>query len=265
MAHLIADPTLEACPDFTSAPFHTTRTTLLCPTVNDAQAATMLQAMWTATNIALQTQWHQQLADDTLATVEQNHLLAEEDAQHLAAQKSHEAAVAKEDKKKNHIHYLPIPDRPRPKQTAQTVLVSDFALCKLETQYVELFYWTNKGLANAKQNSRTADDDSMVPMRTSDSFTTWTPASAARPASGIIADHLLDPLDFSHAIPCFINTLEHCGWDPSRISMLADFFGALMLHKYWSSEDLIERHTLLTYQEEQRHAWHQAIPQPAGA
>jgi hypothetical protein len=47
--------------------------------------------------------------------------------------------------------------------------------------------------------------------------------------------------------------------------MLAQFFGALMLHDYWTSDDVFEQCALLTYQEEQRRAWHQAIPQPSGA
>jgi len=37
------------------------------------------------------------------------------------------------------------------------------------------------------------------------------------------------------------------------------FFGALMLHDYWTSDDVFEQCTLLTYQEEQRRAWHQAM------
>ncbi|KAG1842898.1 hypothetical protein F4604DRAFT_1544066, partial [Suillus subluteus] len=208
MNRLVTDPNLEHCPDFTSAAFQATRATFLTPTINDTQAGVMLQTMWNATNATLKLQWQQQLDDDTLEAAEQHRLLAEEEAQRLAAQESQEAVIAAEDRKKNRIHHLPIPDRPRPKRTAQNILVSDFALRKLDkAQYVELYYWTNKGLADAKQNSRTMDDDGMVPTRTTDGFTTWTPASAAKPASGVIADHLLDPLDFSIAIPRFITSL----------------------------------------------------------
>ncbi|KAG2080814.1 hypothetical protein BD769DRAFT_1378477, partial [Suillus cothurnatus] len=65
--------------------------------------------------------------------------------------------------------------------------------------------------------------------------------------------------------PCYIASLEQHGWENSRIVMLAKFFGALMLHDYWTSDDVFEQRTLLTYQEEQCRAWHQAIPQPSGA
>ncbi|KAG2034950.1 hypothetical protein BDR03DRAFT_869042, partial [Suillus americanus] len=117
--------------------------------------------------------------------------------------------------------------------------------------YVELYYWTNHGLADARLNSRTMDDDSMVPTVGSEGTTAWTVASAARPAIGVIPDHLLAPLDFSRAIPHFINSLEQRGWNTSHVRILASFFGALMLHNYWTLDEPFELPALLTYQEEQ--------------
>ncbi|KAG2130731.1 hypothetical protein DEU56DRAFT_740482 [Suillus clintonianus] len=226
----------------------------------------MLQTIWTATNTALKVQWQQQLDDDALQAENQRRLLAEADEQRLAAQQLQDAAAAEEERKKNRIHHIEIPDRPRPSRAAESVLVSDFALRKLDkAQFVELYYWTNKGLADARVNFRTADDDSMVPTAAVDGTTTWTAASAARPAAGVIPDHLLAPLDFSRAVPRFIASLEDRGWTNQRIIMLANFFGALMLHRYWTSDDVHEQRALLAYQEEQRRAWHQAIPQPNGA
>lgn len=48
----------------------------------------------------------------------------------------------------------------------------------------------------------------MVPTAAADSSTSWIAASVACPAAGVIADHLLVPLDFSHTIPRFIASLE---------------------------------------------------------
>lgn len=104
-------------------------------------------------------------------------------------------------------------------------------------QFVELYYWTNKGLSDARLVT----------------------------AAGVIADRLLTPLDFSRAVPRFIASLEQRGWVASRVRMLAQFFGGLMLHDYWTSDNQIEQRALLVHQEEQRRAWHQAISQPAGA
>jgi hypothetical protein len=48
----------------------------------------------------------------------------------------------------------------------------------------------------------------MVSIAGIDSAATWVSASVVCPAMGIIPDHLLAPLDFSHAIPHFIALLE---------------------------------------------------------
>jgi len=128
-----------------------------------------------------------------------------------------------------------------------------------------LYYWTNKGLADAKLDFHSIDDDGLVPTTAADGTTSWLPAGATRPSSTVTADHLLAPLDFARAIPRYIASLEQRGWENSRIVMLAKFFGALMLHDYWTLDDVFEQRALLTYQEEQRRAWHQAIPQPSGA
>ncbi|KAG2087592.1 hypothetical protein BD769DRAFT_1372955 [Suillus cothurnatus] len=263
---LTIDPNLEQCPDFTSALFQASRTPLLSPTVDDNQAAVTLQMIWAATNAAQRVQWQQQLDSDTLAATEQHRLLAEVDEQRLAALRLQEAAIAEEDRKKNCIHHIPIPDWPRPSRAVATVLICDFALRKLDkAQFVELYYWTNKGLADAKLDFHSINDDGLVPTAAADGTTSWLPAGATRPSSAVTADHLLAPLDFTHAIPHYIASLEQRGWENSRIVMLAKFFGALMLHDYWTSDDVFEQRALLTYQEEQRRAWHQAIPQPSGA
>ncbi|KAG1807348.1 uncharacterized protein BJ212DRAFT_1303554 [Suillus subaureus] len=201
------------------------------PTINDTQAAALLQTFWIATNAALKLQWQQQLAADKLIAAERRRLLIEEDAQCLLAQQINDTAIAAEEKKKNCIHHIPIPDRPRPQcNAAKSVLISDFALCKLDkAQFVELYYWMNRGLAAAHLNYCTLDDDSLMPTAGADSSTTWTSASASWPTAGVIADHLLSTVDFSRAVPCFITSLQERGWVNSCIVMLANFFMALMM------------------------------------
>jgi hypothetical protein len=97
MNHLTIDPNSEQCSDFTSAIFQASCTPLLSPTVDDTQAAVILQTIWPATNAAQRVQWQQQLDSDALATAEQCHLLAEADEQCLVAQHLQEAVIAEED------------------------------------------------------------------------------------------------------------------------------------------------------------------------
>ncbi|KAG1798692.1 uncharacterized protein BJ212DRAFT_1305712 [Suillus subaureus] len=241
MNRLIVDPNLEHCPDFTLAAFQPSCLLLLNPLTDDAQAAVMLQNIWLAMNSTLKIQWQQQLDSDTLEVTEQQCLLDKAAEQCLDAQKLQDAVLAEEDRKKNHIHHIVIPDHPHPKWAAEEILVSDFALCKLDkAQFMELYYWTNKGLADVRTNFCTLDDDSMVPTVGVDGSATWISASVAHPATGVIPDHLLALLDFSCAIPHFIASHEQHGWANSHIIMLANFFGALMLHKYWTLDNILE-------------------------
>ncbi|KAG2104607.1 hypothetical protein BD769DRAFT_1326402, partial [Suillus cothurnatus] len=163
MNRLATDPNLQQCPDFTSDTFQASHAPLLNLAVNNAQAAVILQTIWLATNSALKIQWQEQVDADGLEAVEQQCLLDHEAEQHCIEQKLQDAVIAEEDRKKNRIHLITIPDRPRPKWAAEEVLVADFALRKLDkAQFVELYYWTNKGLADVRTSFRTGDDDSMV-------------------------------------------------------------------------------------------------------
>ncbi|KAG1853871.1 hypothetical protein C8R48DRAFT_610485 [Suillus tomentosus] len=192
MTKLVSDPNLEPCPDFTSAGFQNSCTPLLSPTTDNDQAAAILRTIWIATNSTLKIHWQLQLEAEALEATEQQRLLDEEAEQRLAAQKVQEALLTEEDKKKNRFHHIAIPDRPRPKWANEEILVADFALCKVNKgQFMELYYWTNKGLADVRANFRTTDDDSMVATAGVDGSATWISASMARPAAGVIPDHLL--------------------------------------------------------------------------
>ncbi|KAG1861005.1 hypothetical protein C8R48DRAFT_604753, partial [Suillus tomentosus] len=216
---LTADPNLEQCPDFTSPSLQDSCLPLLSTSVDDAQAADILRASWLATNAAYKRQWQLQLDAATHKTTEHERLLAEAEAQRCATQDVQDAALLDKDRKKNHIHHIPIPDRPRPSRAAETFIVSDFALRKLDkAQFIELYYWTNKGLADARLDFKTVDDDSMVPTIGVDGSTVWTAASAARPSTGVITDHLLQPLDFSKAVPHYIDSLEQRGWAAPQVT-----------------------------------------------
>ncbi|KAG1853195.1 hypothetical protein DFJ58DRAFT_642548, partial [Suillus subalutaceus] len=171
-----------------------------------------------------------------------------------------EEATKVDEKKKNRIKHLPIPIRPRPDSTDDEVLVSDFALCKIDKgHYVELYYWTNIGLQEAHSTYRTRDDEGMIPTAGEDGSTVWINAAVAKPSSRVIADRDLSTVEFAQAVPCMISALEEYDWPAQRITMLAHFWGAIMLHRYWNSPDHIAQRAILIYQEEQRRAWHNTI------
>ncbi|KAG1722380.1 uncharacterized protein EDB91DRAFT_1273814 [Suillus paluster] len=202
MNRLISDPSTEICPDFTSNFYQTSRAPLVALNNTEEQAAVLLQAVWTATNTAQRTQWQNQIAADQIAAAEQQHYADDEAQQQLQVRRLEEAAVEEEEKKRNCLKHIPIPKRPRPSRAHENILVSDFALCKLEKgHHVEIYYWTNKGLSDARLHYRTTDDEGMVPTTGPDGATAWMPANATRPSTAVIPDHSLSPLEFAQAIP----------------------------------------------------------------
>ncbi|KAG1728933.1 hypothetical protein EDB19DRAFT_1642298 [Suillus lakei] len=238
MNRLLSDPHAEICPDFTSDFYQASRALLVALNNTDQQAVELLQAVWVATNAAQQVQWQNQIAEDQVILVEQQCLADEDTEQQLQAKRLADA----------------------------NLLVSDFALRKLDKgHYVEIYYWTNKGLADARLQFRTTDDEGMVPTTTADGMTVWMPASTTRPSATVVPDHSLTILDFAQAIPCLVASLIEQGWDNDCVHMLVAFWGALMLHRYWCLDDPLDQRALLMYQEEQRRAWHQAILLLGGA
>ncbi|KAG1816560.1 hypothetical protein EV424DRAFT_1324916 [Suillus variegatus] len=266
MNRLTSDPHVGVCPDFTLDFYRTSRVPLVALNNTEAAAAALLQAVWVATNAAQRIQWQDQVAADNVLAVENQCLLDEETDRQLQAQRLADATIDEEEQKKNRLKHIPIPKRPRPSRANENILISDFALRKLEKgHYVEIYYWTNKGIADARLVYRATNDEGMVPNKTADGATTWIPASATRPSTTVVPDCNLEALDFAQAIPRLVASLTERGWGHDRVHMLAGFWGALMLHRYWSSDDPLDRRALLMYQEEQRRAWHQAIPLPGGA
>ncbi|KAG1885230.1 hypothetical protein F4604DRAFT_1901142 [Suillus subluteus] len=227
MALQLVYPHLLVCPDFMGAQYQAMRTAMVTPTVTEAQAAETLCTTWVLTNEDLCLQWQDQVTEDERLNAERKHAVEEE---------------------------------------AEQALVSEFALRKIDSgKYVELYYWTNDGLDDALVNYRTRDDDSMVPSIGEDGSTVWVSAATSKLAAGVIADRDLTPVDFAQAIPRIMAAIEEWDWTKQRVQMLAQFWGAIMLHRYWNSKDQLASHTILLYQKEQRCAWHSAILSSSGS
>ncbi|KAG2744525.1 hypothetical protein P692DRAFT_20744524 [Suillus brevipes Sb2] len=266
MNRLLYDPSTNICPDFMDERYRASRTIFVTANTTEAQAAANLRAIWETTNDALCAQWQQQVAEDERLRAEQKRLAEEEEDRQIQALRLEEETALAEEKKKNRSKYHVLPERPRPTAAEDEILVSDFALRKLDKgHYVEIYYWTNDGLDDALVNYRTKDDDGMVPTTGEDGSTVWVSAAATRPSTGVVPDRNLTSVDFAQAVPRMIHSLEEKGWPKQRVMMLARFWGALMTHRHWNSRDKSAHKGLMLFQEEQRRAWHNAIPIPANA
>ncbi|KAG1728679.1 hypothetical protein EDB19DRAFT_1832686 [Suillus lakei] len=217
MDRLFSDPSLLVCPDFMSAWYQATRAAMITANVTEAQAAETLHNTWVLTNEDLCLQWREQLTKKPNV----------KDLPFNLRKILHEQMK----KKKNRSKHSAIILRPRPFANDEEALVSEFALRKIDSgKYVELYYWTNQGLDDALTNYRTRDDDSMVPSIGEDGSTVWVSAATSKPAAGVIADRDLSPIDFAQAIPRIMAAIEERDWTKQRVLMLAQFWGAIMLH-----------------------------------
>ncbi|KAG2754610.1 hypothetical protein P692DRAFT_20845270 [Suillus brevipes Sb2] len=266
MDRLHSDPGLLVCPDFMADPYRASRLSLVTPMITEAQAADLLRVVWVTTNDGLRAQWLQQVADDERLHADQQRLAEEERVRHRETLRLDEEAAKEDEKKKNRSKHLLIPLRPRPDSADDEIMVSDFALRKIDKgHYVELYYWTNAGVADAHANYRTRDDEGMVPTTGDDGSTIWVSAGMTKPSSKVVADRNLSSVEFAQAVPRMIKAMEEYDWPTQRVNMLASFWGSIILHRYWNSTDHIAQRAILIYQEEQRRAWHNAIPLPKGA
>ncbi|KAG1903141.1 uncharacterized protein F5891DRAFT_947938 [Suillus fuscotomentosus] len=268
MDRLHSDPRFSVCPNFMSERYHISRISMVTANVTEAQAADTLHNIWVTTNEDLCLQWQQQLAEDDRLKAEKQCLDEEDQERQRAALQLEEAAARADEKKKNRLKHIPIPMCPCPfaNDEEALILISEFTICKLDKgQYIELYYWTNHGLDDAMVNYRTCDNNSLVPTTSEDGSTVWISSASSKPASGIIADRHLSPADFAQAIPCIVAALEEHDWPQQCVLMLAQFWGAIMLHCYWNSCDLLAQRAIMLFQEEQRRAWHNTIPSSKGA
>ncbi|KAG1826975.1 uncharacterized protein BJ212DRAFT_1257574 [Suillus subaureus] len=153
MDRLHSDPWFLACPDFMIDWYQISCTSMVTANVTEAQAAKTLCNIWVVTNEALCLQWQEQVVEDDHLRAETQCLANEEQEHQQITLWVEDAATKADEQKKNHFKHLAIPMHPCPLANEEDVLVSDFALHKLDKgQYVELYYWTNLGLHDALTN-----------------------------------------------------------------------------------------------------------------
>ncbi|KAG1824530.1 uncharacterized protein BJ212DRAFT_1475838 [Suillus subaureus] len=265
MNRLHSDLSLLVCPDFTSDQHHASHTPFVSTTVTNAQAAESLKVVWVATNDDLCVQWQQQVVEDEHLRAEQEHLAGEESLCLQQAHQLEEETACLDERKKNKFKHTEILMQPRPDTNEDEAFVSDFALWKIDKgQFVELYYWTNDSLDETLAPQNTQDDEGLIPSE-QNGATVWLSTAASKPSKHVVPDQLLLPANFAQAIPRIVADLEKHDWPEQCILMLARFWGAIMTHRYWNSNDKITQQVLMVYQEEQCRSWHNAVALGTGA
>jgi hypothetical protein len=140
-------------------------------------------------------------------------------------------ALCTEEQKKNRLKYLLIPIC-LPPMTAPKIPSSYVTSQLWKGQYIELWYFTNNGLDYAHQHSSTLDENMMVQIQDKDGTATWVPAVTSREAHTIADDRFISWENLCQAVPRILLAMEAAKWLPQCLTMLANLWGKLQVHKF---------------------------------
>ncbi|KAG2133827.1 uncharacterized protein EDB93DRAFT_1306785 [Suillus bovinus] len=222
MPRLTSDLNLSVCPNYADENFANTRLQLTNENMTEAQAVTILRNIWQTQNTADKNQWQAQVEADREQQDNLERLCDEEQERQEQECLDEEEASRKEDKKKNKHKYSAIPELDVP--IKPVILPSPYAIRKLDKgDYVELWYFTNNGLDNAKLKS-SVDEDTMIMATLAGGSTAWVSAASTRNTTVVIDDENFTFENFCQACPCIIEAMQETSWPADRVRMMALFW-----------------------------------------
>ncbi|KAG0703211.1 hypothetical protein DFH29DRAFT_803757, partial [Suillus ampliporus] len=231
---------------------------------NDALAAEVLQTIWTLNNETAKDAWADQEETKLRQAQEARHLTAKQEQEHLQALEDKLAAARKEEHKKNKSKFVPVSKAKIP--TIPVVIPSNYAICKLKAgDYCELYYFTNRGLNEAKKNLLSTEPQGMILLPRPDGQQTWVNADETRDSKMVITkDKNLSWEDFNEAAPRIIVAMKQQEWPEDHINMHITFCTSLQNHRWHHAMDILKQRALLLYQSQQHRMWHLTAGGPHG-
>ena len=263
MPRLLFDPNNLQCPDYNLPIYENARAPFLNDNTMGEQAAALLANVWQANNTVDIQQWQLQIDADAQALEDQRR-----DAEEAQAQREQDATRDTEEQrrdemKKNKAKYAQIPARGVPRHAP--VIAAHYATRRMDKgEYVPLWYFTNRGLRHALQTYHAVSDEAMTLVQGADGSTSLIPASSSSDAKGVIDDQDIEFEEFCIASSRMVEAMGAADWPAERIRMMATFWTNLQVHPFRSSQEDLERRTLLLYQAEQWWQWHFAMSTPNG-
>lgn len=234
------NPHLAIIPDFTLAEHEEARAHLVTVGLTNEQAVHSLAALWTISNNTAR-----ECRNNRPQQVEaEGGRRAEEDAARL------------EERKKNKSKYAPVRHANVPSDPV--VLPSPYATRKLGAGgFCELYYFTNKGLEDARKSLTIAEPEALVTMPSTNGLHSSIPAGAVKdPKSAVTKDENISWEEFNESTPRMISAMKVHDWPQDRIDMHIQFWSALQTHRWRHALDPLKQRALLLYQGQQRRKWH---------
>ncbi|KAG6326162.1 hypothetical protein ID866_12927, partial [Astraeus odoratus] len=231
------NPHDAAQPDFTSEAHAASRLSLMNSGLTEEQAIAALANLWLINNEQERAAWDRSLAEEYRVAEDARQAAAEaEERQRLQSLADKEAALADE-RKKHKSKYTPVPNAKVPLEPI--CLPARYALKQMESGgYVELFYFTNQGIADTEEVATAPSDGTYVWKQQEDSL-----VEASTAKRGLKSDPLPD---------------EKLSWEQffEATPRMVEFISGLA---FKATPDLQAKQALLSYQAKQWKLWHYSI------
>ncbi|KIN99725.1 hypothetical protein M404DRAFT_98177, partial [Pisolithus tinctorius Marx 270] len=167
--------------------------------------------------------------------------------------------VLQEEKKKYCHKYAAVPqDTVVPADPI--IIPSQIAACRLcKVDFIELYYFTNKGLCNAELTICSTDDDALTLLQTGDGLHSFIPLASAQAKGTVTKDKDLTWEEFSEATHRLANAMKENNWEANNISNHIKFWLALENHPWRHRHCEISKRALLIYQARVHRRWHDML------
>ena len=194
------------------------------------EAADQLCDLWQAQNAINRQDWDaQQEIQAAQRRQEQEQIHAQQEQEEREKQQEEEEAK-KEERKKYCAKFLPFADVPPP--STIPITPSPLAPRKLRKgEYVPLYFFTNKGLADAQSTSNSLDEEALALVPGDQGSHSFVPIMAARAKQSIIEDQDLSWAQINESTHCFLKAIKEADWPQECIDALYAFWINLASHE----------------------------------
>ena len=256
MPRITLDPTLEVCPEFGGdgyAPFR--NAFIAASNVTPEQAIQQLIDAWEAGRAERQALWDQQELQDQQAKDDEQRI-RDEARQAQADIDEAERENERKEKEKKKPKFAAF-DADSSVKDDITPRPSSFALNKLDHgDYVELWYFTPDGCADAAAHSHSVAEDAFGIAKV-DGFMALRPVASFKAAKNVVRDRDLTWRQLSMGKSNFLECATKADWPIAHLRSLALFFA------YIEDSPLRNKpngeQTLIVYQAKVRLEWHDSL------
>ena len=171
----------------------------------------------------------------------------QQDDERARVQTEEQEVALQEERKKNRTKFLPFADMQI--STATPVLPSSLTLRKLHKgEYCELYFFTNKGLADAQACLCSMDDKALAITQDDHGLHSFIPVVAARAKHSVIEDKDLTWAQLDEATHCLLQAMKENGCDQKWLEAHLSFWMALGAHEWRHDSEETARRALIVYQ-----------------